>query len=1039
MSNVQDFNENNDSTQEIPAPESEIASEAEPPKKASFFSGTFYDFKPRAVSPTRKMAMKLAHWGVAPVRCCGIVEHPDGGFECTHDAYARKKAKQYGKAEYDKCQSPGKRPYGTKWQKYLTTDLTILHDEWKGWKGESNVGFATGSATGIAIIDFDGETGFANLAALAEMGYIFPKTVTSITGSGGLHLIYRIPQGATIHNSQSRFGDKLLGKESTKIDVRGEGGQALAPSSLHKSGNRYQFMLGCSIDDFAFKDVPELPAWAVQACADAKASQDAANKKTGSTKAKGEKVAKGTSADAFIDAGAALDNAGGLDNYLSMIGDHDGGAGFDGPIYKAALSYFATNGVDATSDEIHSILKATILAAECSNDRAVSRYATDDYLAGRIEQARAFVVDAGEKERERIKSEIDRIKEKVDAFDEWTRKSAIDRVLNELAALDAPPAQRKAILGKLAKPAAMTVPNLEKAVSNLAKQRKAKAEEEEKEAERLATNEAVIDGEDQPPILRVMQDHTDYMVRVAWARLGVVNKLAQRYFEIGGKKVRLVDSPSDGAIKPEQFTRDAMLTELTQHVRWMDMLHGEPRNVAADTNVVTLVLNQTDLHFPPLKAIVNSPYFTADGELISSRGYQTGAQVFYDPPAGFELPPIPEHPSLADVKMARELIEDHVLVDFPFSDGEEGTGKASKAHAVALLLQQFMRPMIPGDMPIIFVQKPEAATGASLLVQSLMYIALGRKIGAQTEKATPDEFRKALTAFLLTGGPVLFVDNINAHVHGAALANFVTCGVWEDRPLNVSEIIRSQVTCSTILAGNNVVMSSEIARRCAPILLDAARDPKERSSFRHDLKVWVPEHRAELVAACLILIRYWIDQGQPKGIGKPLPSFEGWSRVMGGLLETIGVEGFLGNLDLTREASSADEEPWGEFCAHWYDEFGDKPRLVGTPYDGGNAGPYDGEKSLVSLIEKHGLEIKISGDTPSAQRSSLGSRMARRKGVQKFEGRAFRIKNTGRGGANKQMWLVELVVVDPFMQAAEVALGNMTEDEWQESLTEADF
>lgn len=1008
-----------------------------PLKRSSFFKT---EYQPRAKSPTREMAMKLARWGVAPVRCCGIVEHPDGGFECTHDAYARKKAKQYGKADYDKCQSPGKRPYGTKWQKYLTTDLTILHDEWKGWKGESNVGFATGSLSGLVIIDIDGETGFKSLAALQAIYGPLPKTVLSITGSGGHHYIFRIPAGETIHNSASTFGAKALSVDATKIDIRGEGGQAIAPPSRHKSGNHYRFADGCSIDDIAFADVPELPAWAVQLCKDAAAGAVKAKSGTkASTKNESGSDAFVAAAGAMPGGSSAPNGEGGVEHFLSLIGDHEGGAGFDAPIRDAANSYFARNGVDASVEEIHALLKARILAAECKDGRNESRYATDDYLSGRIETARDFIATSVQKERERIRSEIDRINEKVDSFDGWTPKSAIERVLHGLAALDAPPAQRKAILVKLAKLDTRTAGALEKVVNGIAAQRKAKAEEEAKEEERLAANESVIDGEDHPPILRVMQDHTDYMVRVAWARLGVVNKTAQRYFEIGGKKVRLVDSPSDGAIKPEQFTRDAMLTELTQHVRWMDMLHGDPRNVAADTNVVTLVLNQTNLHFPPLKAIVSAPYFAAGGELISSRGYHAGAQVFYDPPSGFELQAIPEHPTPADVKDAREWIEDHVLVDFPFSDGDEGSGKASKAHAIALLLQQFMRPMIPGDMPITFVQKPEAATGASLLVQSLMYIALGRKIGAQTEKAAPDEFRKALTAFLLTGEPVLFVDNINAHVHGAALANFVTCGVWEDRRLGASETIRSQVTCSTILAGNNVVMSSEIARRCAPIFLDAERDPKERTTFRHDLKTWVPEHRGKLVAACLTLIRYWIDRGEPKRLAKPLPSFEGWSRVMGGLLETIGVEGFLGNLDLTREASSADEEPWGEFCARWYDEFGDKPRLIGTPYDSGEAGPYDGDKSLVSLIERHGLDIKLSGDTPSAQRSSLGSRMARRKGVHKFEGRAFRIKKTGRGGANKQMWFVELVVADPFMQAAEAALGPMTEDDWQESLVEADF
>jgi hypothetical protein len=364
-----------------------VASEAL--KRSSFFKT---EYQPRAKSPTREMAMKLARWGVAPVRCCGIVEHPDGGFECTHDAYARKKAKQYGKADYDKCQSPGKRPYGAKWQKYLTTDLTILHDEWKGWKGESNVGFATGSLSGLVIIDIDGETGFKSLAALQAIYGPLPKTVLSITGSGGHHYIFRIPAGETIHNSASTFGAKALGVDATKIDIRGEGGQAIAPPSRHKSGNHYQFAEGCSIDDIAFEDVPELPAWAVQLCKDAAAGAVKAKSGTkASTKNESGSDAFVAAAGAMPGGGSAPSGEGGVEHFLSLIGDHEGGAGFDAPIRDAANSYFARNGVDAPAEEIYAILKARILAAECKDGRNESRYATDEYLSERIEGARAFI------------------------------------------------------------------------------------------------------------------------------------------------------------------------------------------------------------------------------------------------------------------------------------------------------------------------------------------------------------------------------------------------------------------------------------------------------------------------------------------------------------------------------------------------------------------------------------------------------------------------------------------------------------------------
>ncbi|WP_457797230.1 hypothetical protein [Methylocystis sp. S23] len=104
-----------------------------------------------------------------------------------------------------------------------------------------------------------------------------------------------------------------------------------------------------------------------------------------------------------------------------------------------------------------------------------------------------------------------------------------------------------------------------------------------------------------------------------------------------------------------------------------------------------------------------------------------------------------------------------------------------------------------------------------------------------------------------------------------------------------------------------------------------------------------------MVAACLTLIRHWINEGCPEWRGKPLPSFEEWSRVMGGLLQTIGVDGFLQNLDMTADASSSDEGDWPDFIGGWFDTFGSKPRLSGNPFVsnalGKEAGEFDGSAS----------------------------------------------------------------------------------------------
>ena len=62
--------------------------------------------------------------------------------------------------------------------------------------------------------------------------------------------------------------------------------------------------------------------------------------------------------------------------------------------------------------------------------------------------------------------------------------------------------------------------------------------------------------------------------------------------------------------------------------------------------------------------------------------------------------------------------------------------------------------------------------------------------------------------------------------------------------------------------------------------------------------MWALGHRPELVSACLVLVRWWHQQGQPRPVGVPaLGGYEDWQRVLGGILQSVGVKGFCTNLD----------------------------------------------------------------------------------------------------------------------------------------------
>lgn len=144
-----------------------------------------------------------------------------------------------------------KRPPFDAWQDKATTDEALIRRWWKG--AAHGVGIATGTRSGIFVVDVDvrpGKDGNETLADLEAAYGPLPATREHLTGSGGRHLFFAIPPGVVITNDAGvRLGPGL--------DVRGEGGQVLAPPTIHPNGQPYAVDLGCP------DDPAEPPGWLV--------------------------------------------------------------------------------------------------------------------------------------------------------------------------------------------------------------------------------------------------------------------------------------------------------------------------------------------------------------------------------------------------------------------------------------------------------------------------------------------------------------------------------------------------------------------------------------------------------------------------------------------------------------------------------------------------------------------------------------------------------------------------------------------------------
>ena len=341
-----------------------------------------------------------------------------------------------------------------------------------------------------------------------------------------------------------------------------------------------------------------------------------------------------------------------------------------------------------------------------------------------------------------------------------------------------------------------------------------------------------------------------------------------------------------------------------------------PSNLSLDLCEHVLAKDNLKQWFPPIERILRSPVFDEEGGLCTTQGYHKGIKAWLE--LDFEPLATVSNPTKKQTERALEIIQEIFLGDFPFVD------EASKAHAVALGLLPFVRPMIEGPTPLHLVTAPVPRTGKTKLVISL---ALGTT-GALPTMCPPsndeEEWRKKITSTLLRSPQLVLIDNLPMHkrTDNHYLASVLTLGKWEDRVLGTAENVKLPNHAVWAATGNNPSMTSELVDRSAWIQLDPkVPDPSQRTGFKHEqIERWAKTNRHMLCWAFMTLIRGWIAKGKPRFGKGHLGGFESWAHVIGGILEVAGVKGFLQNHKALKARSDGETNEWREFVSAWWSQ-----------------------------------------------------------------------------------------------------------------------
>lgn len=142
-----------------------------------------------------------------------------------------------------------KEPFANLGVYQATNNPDHIHEWWQRWP-QANIGLHCGGSN-ILVLDADEHKNAYTGSGLTPAEQ---ETPTSLTGSGGTHLLYAMPEGVRLGNA--------TGKLPAGVDIRGWGGYIVLPPSLHPNGRRYAWELGYGPHEISLLPLP-LSLWEI--------------------------------------------------------------------------------------------------------------------------------------------------------------------------------------------------------------------------------------------------------------------------------------------------------------------------------------------------------------------------------------------------------------------------------------------------------------------------------------------------------------------------------------------------------------------------------------------------------------------------------------------------------------------------------------------------------------------------------------------------------------------------------------------------------
>jgi RepB DNA-primase N-terminal domain len=293
---------------------------------------------------------------------------------------------------------------------------------------------------------------------------------------------------------------------------------------------------------------------------------------------------------------------------------------------------------------------------------------------------------------------------------------------------------------------------------------------------------------------------------------------------------------------------------------------------------------------PRVGGIITTPTLRADGSLLSAPGYDPRSELYLLP--GFQLTSMPERPTREEARAALErLIE--LFSEFSF------VSRLDRAVAISGLLTAQVRGSLP-TAPVYLIRAHTPGTGKSYLVDVIATISTGRLCPVITTSKNAEETEKRIGSVLLSGTPIVSLDNCVHDLAGELLCQLTERPVIKIRILGRSEMPECECRTAVFATGNNIAFKGDMVRRGLVCNLEALDERPELRAFKRDAVDRATADRGAYVAAALTIIRAYLTAGTPRVCG-PFGSYSAWSTMVRSPLIWLGEPDPVSSMEAARE------------------------------------------------------------------------------------------------------------------------------------------